>query len=146
MRISIGLMATCLLASPAMAAPPAKPPVSELPAELTSPATRDSRGRRMQVMSRAFLDLPVGELQAAAQGRTATAAERKMTVRDLGRRQDPNFEQNLQRQIANSGPAMQASANALKKALPAMMSAMSGAMEELERASTNLPSPTYPKK
>ena len=100
----------------------------------------------MQALSKAFLDLPVGEVQAAVQGRAPTAAEKKLTVRDLGRRNDPNFERDLQRQIAQSGPMIRQSMKALSDSIPAMMKGLQDMQESIERAAANMPDPTYPKR
>ena len=62
----------------------------------------DRLGGMMQALSKAFLNLPVGEIEAAAEGRPATQADRRQTIRDLGRKQDPNFERNLDRDLATS--------------------------------------------
>ena len=144
-----------LVASPALAQttpPPAARPAPAAPAEtiavppaLTDPAMADKLGRMMQAMSKAFLNLPVGELEAAAEGRPATRADRRRTVRELGRQDDPNFERNLDRQLAESRVAMQASMRALAAALPGMMKGLTDASRELEKATANLQSPNYPK-
>ena len=127
------------------AAAPSNPAV-EIPREITDPGTTAKLTNTMQALSKAFLDLPVGGIQAAVEGREATAAEKKLTVRDLGRRDDPNFEQNLQRQLAQTKPMIESSAKALAQALPAIMQSLEGAEKALERAAANMPDPTYPKR
>ena len=62
----------------------------------------------MQALSKALLDMrgrrgPGGASKAASRRR----AERNLTVRDLARRDDPDFDRNLQQQIADVGPTMQ---------------------------------------
>ena len=147
MRVVHLIASLGLVASPALAQTqpaPAKPS-AEFPA-LTDPATADKLARMMQAMSQAFLNLPVGEIEAAAAGRVVTPADRSRTLREVGRRENPNFEQDLQRDLAASGPMMQASMKAMAAALPAMMKGLSEARRELEKATANLPSPNYPKK
>jgi hypothetical protein len=100
----------------------------------------------MQSLSRALLDLPVGEVQAAVEGRAPTAAEKKLTVRDLGRRDDPNFDKNFRRQIAQARPALEKGMKALSTALPAIEKAIDGASRALDRAAANMPDPTYPRR
>ncbi|HEU5286659.1 MAG TPA: hypothetical protein VFU20_09190, partial [Sphingomicrobium sp.] len=112
---------------------------------LTDPAMAEKLGRMMEALSKAFLELPVGEIEAAAEGRPATRADRRRTVRELGRKDDPQFERNLERQLADSRVAMQAGMKALAAALPAMIKGQSEASRELEKATANLPSPNYPK-
>jgi hypothetical protein len=67
-------------------------------------------------------------------------------VRELGRKDDPNFERNFQRDLAESGVMTQAGIKAFVAALPAMMKGLTEAGRELEKATSNLPSPTYPKR
>jgi len=69
-----------------------------------------------------------------------------MTVRDLGRQGDPNFERNLQQQVANAKPMIDQGMKALASALPAMMQGMEQAEKAMERAAANMPDPTYPKR
>ncbi len=158
MRRTFALIAAALIASPAAAqqAPQQQQPQAQqqsaislptqLPAELTDPALPGKLARMMLVMSKSLLDMPVGEVEAAMEGRKPTAADRRRTVRQVGRKDDPNFDRNVQQQIANSQPLMEASMKAMVAALPAMMSGMSAAARELEKVTANLPSPTYPKK
>jgi hypothetical protein len=113
---------------------------------LNDPATADRLTRMMQAMPQALLNLPVGELEAAATGRAATPADRARTVREVGRRENPNFEQDMQRDLAASGPMIRASMKAMTAALPALMKGMTEARRELEKATANMPSPNYPKK
>ena len=131
-----------LIATPAMAQP--APP--QLPPELTDPATTQKLTNAMQALSRAFLDVRVGEVRAALEGRPATPSERRMTVRDMARRDDPDFDRRMEQQIANVGPMMQRSMNALNEALPAVMQSLTEAQKSIERAVANIPDPTYPRR
>ena len=145
------ILPLALAASPALAqtkpAPaPAAPQTMTVPPALTDPATADKLARMMQAMSKAFLDLPLGEVEAAAEGRPATRADRRRTVRQVGRAEDPNFERNFQRDMANSKPMIEASMKALAAALPAMMKGMSEAGRELDKATAKIPLPNYPKR
>ncbi len=156
MRRTFALIAAALIASPAAAQQTPQQQAQrqqstvaipgKLPAELTDPSMPAKMARVMQALSKSFLDLPVGEVEAAMAGRKPTSADRKRTVRQAGREDDPNFERNLQQQMANSQPLMEASMKALVAALPAMMQGMGAAAKELEKATANMPSPTYPKK
>ena len=149
MRTSWLVLPLALIAAPALAqapsAPAAPPETIAIPPELTDPAMAERLARMMQSMSKAFLDLPVGEIEAAAEGRPVTRADRRRTLRELGRKDDPNFERNLDQTLANSRVAIQASMKAMAAALPAMMKGRSEAAREFEKATANMPSPTYPK-
>ena len=147
MRKTLILLPILLTASPALAqAAPTPPETAQIERALNDPAMADRLTNAMQVMSKAFLDLPAGEVQAALEGRRATPAEKRMTVRDMARRDDPNFARNFQRQIAQSGPVIRQSMRAMSQALPAMMQGLTQAQHALERAAANMPDPTYPKR
>ena len=151
MRAHLFVLPLALMASPALAqtpAPQVRPAPSDsiaVPRELTDPATADKLARMLQAMSKAFLDLPVGELEAAVEGRPATPADRRRTIREVGRAEDPDFERELQRDLAGSRALMQASLRAMAAALPAMIKGLSEAGRELDKVTQNLPSPNYPK-
>ena len=147
MRALIMIAAVTLAASPAAAqeAPSPASPDIQIPKELTDPAMADKLANIMQALSTAFLDLPVGQVEAAVEGREPTAQDRKRTIREAGRADDPHFEQRLQQQIATAKPMMRASMKALAAALPAMIQGMGAAAKEMEKATANLPSPNYPK-
>ncbi len=134
-----------LCATPGLAQAPAAP-APQVPPQLTDPAMADRIADTMQTLSKSFLDMPVGELQAAVEGRKPTPADKKLTVRDLGRRDDPNFERNLRLQMAQAKPMIQQSMKALADALPSMMQGLKQAQQSLERAAANMPDPTYPKR
>ncbi len=130
-----------LAATPAMAAPNEAPKV---PSELSDPAMADKLGKMMGTLTRALMDLPVGELEAAAQGREPTAADRSKRVRDhIG---GPQAEREVEARVAGSGRTMQAATKALVDSLPSLMSALDDMESRLERATANLPDPTYPKR
>jgi hypothetical protein len=143
MRLKLAILPIALLATPAVAQPQSDP--IQIPPELTDPATMARVGDTVGALSHALMDMPVGEIQAAIEGRPATPADRRRTVRDVASRGDPNFEANLQRQIAQSQVTMQASIRAMSAAMPAISRAVSQAAEEIERATANLPQPGYPK-
>jgi len=67
-------------------------------------------------------------------------------VRDLGRRDDPDFERHLRQQIAQARPTIEHGMKALKTALPAMMKALDEAGRTIDRAAANMPDPTYPRR
>jgi ABC-type transporter Mla subunit MlaD len=141
MRKTLFLLPLLGFATPALAQP-----APQLPPELTDPATADRLADAMQGLSQALLDLRVGEVRAALEGRHASAAEKRMTVRDMARRDDPNFDRHVQQDIANVRPMVRQSMNAVNQALPAMMQGLAQAQQALERAVANMPDPTYPRR
>ena len=132
---------SALVATPALAAQPAAP---VLPPVLTDPAMADQLGRVAGAVTRSLMNLPVGEVEAAIEGRPATRADRSRTVRDsIG---DPYVEQRIESQAAASGRTIQAASQALANSLPAILQAIDGATADIERAVANLPDPTYPRR
>jgi hypothetical protein len=154
MRTSLILLPLLLAASPAFAqpaapvtAPPqAKDPTAEMQRVLNDPAMADRLANMMQALSKAFLNLPVGEVQAAVEGRKPTVAERRMTVRDIERRDNPDFDRDFQQRMAQAKPMIQQSMTAMSQALPGIMKGLQQAGQALERAAANMPDPTYPKR
>ena len=129
-----------LCAAPAAA----EPAPIQLPRELTDPATAQKLATAMQMLSQALLNVKIGGVEAALEGREATPQEKNMTVGDMARRKDPNFDRHFQQQIATVGPQLQRSMRALNEALPPMMQSLKEAKKAMERAAANMPDPTYP--
>lgn len=146
MRTSLIVLPILLFAGPALAqtTPPAPPAVQaqEMQRVLNDPAMVDRMTNVMQALSKAFLDMPVGGIEAAIEGRQPTAAERRRRVRDI----EPGIDRDVQAQMAQAKPMVQQSMRALSDSLPAMMSGLKQVQESLERAAANMPDPTYPKR
>ena len=145
MRSHLVLLMLLSTASPALAQS-VPSPVSEIERALADPATADRMAQSMQALSNAFLNLPVGEVQAAIEGRQPTPQDRKRTVGDMARRDNPGFDRDFRRQIANAKPTIVQSMNALSSALPGMIRGVEQMQRSLKRATANMPDPTYPKR
>jgi len=141
MRTALIVLPLALLASPAFAqpAPSCAPQIQRV---LNDPAMADRMANVMQAMSHAFLDLPVGEVEAALQGRAPTPADRARTLRT----EDPNLDREVQDQVAQARPVIRQSMRAMADALPGMMQGLHQAQKSLERAVANMPDPNYPKR
>ena len=135
-------------AAPVGAAPP--PPYADapiaIPRELTDPAMADRLGRMAGAMAHAVMNMPVGEMEAAIENRPVTPADRNRRVRDVTGADDRAVVDQAASNSAAAGRAMQAATRALAGALPAIMQAVNGAEAEIERATANLPDPTYPRR
>jgi hypothetical protein len=143
MRAAFLIVPFVAAAAPVLAAPAAPPPPAiQLPPELTDPRLADRLTDAMVAMSKVFLDLPVGEVEAAVQGRQPTASDKARTVRS----ESGMNERELRAEIDRARPQMQAGMKALAAALPAMMKGLSDAQREIERATANMPQPGYPKR
>ena len=136
------LLPLLICAAPALA----QPLPAQLPPEITDPATAQQLAVAAQGISDAVLDMRIGEVKAAIEGHSATSRERNMTLRDMARRKDPDFDRKLHQRMAEVGPTMQRGVNAINQALPAMAQALAQAQQAIERATANLPDPTYPRR
>jgi len=148
MRIRLVLLPLSLCAAPALAqpVPPPPPPAFQLPPELTDPATADRLTDAMQSLSQALLDMRIGNIKAAIEGRRASPAERRMTLRDMARRDDPDFDRHLHQQIASAKPKLQQGIRAMNQALPEVTEDLQRAQVAIERALANMPDPNYPRR
>jgi hypothetical protein len=142
MRKSLLIVASLLVAVPAAAQPVAP----QLPPILTDPASAQRLTGVLDAITDAVLNIRVGDVRAAVEGREATPQERAMTVRDMARRDDPDFDRHLHGKLATVGPAIQQSAGAVNRALPQVMRSLEDAQRSIERAVANLPDPTYPRR
>src|SRR6476620_2023302 len=124
MRKIVILLPLVFVASPALAQ---EAPPPQLAHELTDPATVERLTGTMQALSRALLDVRIGGIEAALEGRDATPREKHMTVGDLARRNDPDFDRHLQQRMANVGPQIQRSVKTINRALPEMMKSVEDA-------------------
>ena len=135
MRTSLLLIPLSLCAAPAIAQPVAVPP--QVPPEAV-----DRAADAMQSLSKAFLDLPVGDVQAAVEGRKPTSADRRRTVASetgLSARE-------LQQRIAAARPQIEQSVSAINRALPEITDDLKRAQQSIERALSNMPDPNYPRR
>lgn len=142
MRALLLALPLALVPVPASAAP-AETPQAQIPPELSDPAVADKLTRALGPLSRALMNMPVGELEAALAGREPTAADRSKRLSDqIG----PEGQKELEATIAAAGPQMRTMQKALVASLPAIMSALGNVEKELEQTTANLPDPTYPKR
>lgn len=142
MRTSIAAIPLLLIAAPALAQP--APASMQIPPQLLDPHLTDRLANITQALSNALLNLPAGEIEAAAEGRPATSADRHRTIRDLARSEDPNFDRDFQRSVAGAGPQLRAAHRALVTALPQVIGDLSRAADDMNRALQNMPRPVYP--
>jgi hypothetical protein len=111
-----------------------------------SPESADRVADAMQSLSKAILDLKIGGVQAALEGRQPTPADRHLTVRDLARRNNPKLDRDIDRQIASARPIMEQGIRALNQTLPEVAQDLQRAQQSIERAISNMPDPNYPRR
>ena len=143
MRVAHFALPLAALVTPTVAAAaPAPEETAQIQRQLTDPKWADRLTDAMLAMSKALMNMPVGEVEAAVQGRQPTVADKRRTIES----ETGMSEQQLRRQIEDSRPAMEAGMKAMAAALPAIMKGFSDAQRELEKASANVPRPDYPKR
>jgi hypothetical protein len=130
-----------LLAAPA-AAQTAPAPTPQLPPEIASGQIVDQLQPVLRSLSHAFLNLPIGEVEAAVENRPVTARDRNKTVKDA----TGMNERELDREIAASTGTLKAGTQAMARSWPVISRALSQVGEEMEKAIANAPSPVYPKR
>ena len=140
------ILLSLLLGTAPVAAAPAPQEAAKIPPQLLDPQMGDRLADTMQSLTNSLLDLRVGEVRAAIEGRSATTAEKAVTVRDLGRRDDPQFDRDVRAQIAQARPVIERGMKAMATALPAIEKAVEDASRAIDRAAANMPDPTYPKR
>lgn len=150
MRALVAFACLALGAAPAVAAEPSTNGSDfTIPPEITDPAMGETLGEMFGALTKAVMDMPVGEMQAAVEGRPATPADKARTMRDMAGR-SADLERQVQTQVAQSVPRMQAGLKAMAASLPGMMKALKQAAEDMEdsldRATANIPQPGYPKR
>jgi hypothetical protein len=151
MRAGVVLVPLLFSAAPCLsqtisrdAAPASK--VIRLPAELSDPASADKLTDSMRSLATALLDIRVGNLHAAIQGREPARGERNMTLRELARRSDPDFDRHLQQHISEARPKIEKGIHAVNDALPKVTADLVRAQKAIERALANMPDPNYPRR
>ena len=141
MRAAFFVLPLSLLASPALAQAPAQPAV-QLPSEVMDMHWADKLTDVTVALSKVFLELPVGEIEAAVEGREPTRADKRRTIRSETRMS----ERDVRQSIEATKPAMQAGMRAMNAALPSIMKGLEDARREMERVSANVPRPDYPRR
>lgn len=140
MRAHLLAVPLMLASAPAAAAPDK---AVALPQELSDPAMAEKMAKILGTLTRTVMEMPVGELEAAIEGREATPADRTRRVRDqVGGRA---VEIEVEDVAANAGRQMQTLSKALIAAFPSMLASLKELERELERTTSNLPDPIYPR-
>ncbi len=146
---SLALLAAVATPAAAQVAPrPPEPPLysepayAQLPPEIVNGGAIDQIGNMVGAVTRALLDLPVGELEAAVENRPVTRQDRQRTVRSV----TGTDEREVASSIEQSKGAVVAGGRAMARTLPVIREALNKAGEEIERATANVPQPGYPRR
>jgi hypothetical protein len=127
--ILLAALAAGTSANAAAQMPPPPSPVV-VPPELASGAIWDRLDAMIGPLTKAFLNLPVGELEAAAENRPVRPEDRRKTLRDVTRADGQDVEQ----EIAQSKGAMKAGSQAIVRALPSVIGALDQAARQIENS------------
>ena len=111
--------------------------------DLSDPRMAQTVARMAGAMTRAMMDMPVGEIEAAAQGRVPTAADHGRRLGDIA---PPGIDREVERETAHNGAQMQAMGKAMAVAVPGIIRSLEHAAREAQRAAGTLPDPTYPRR
>jgi hypothetical protein len=138
---SIALALPVLLAATTAVAQPARvaPQVQQV---LADPATAERLTNVMQSLSKALLDVRVGDVRAALEGRTPSAADHRRTIGSETGMSDAQ----LRARIAAARPVVEQSIRTLNEALPAVLGGLQQAQQAIDRAAANMPDPNYPRR
>lgn len=137
MILLVPMLAAAAPVSAQMARPSAEMPV-------IPPGAADRAASTLDAITDALLDLRIGKLKAAIDGRPASPAERQMTIRELEARKDPGFERRLHRQIAEARPVIRQGIEQVNDTVPDVMDSIDRIGRAFDRAMANMPDPTYP--
>ena len=138
--VRLPLLPGALVVATPVAAQPAS--VAQLPPEIANGQIVDQLQPVLRAVARAFLDLPIGEIQAAVENRPTHPEDRNKRVRDVA----GIDEGEVDRGIAEGSETMKAGAQTVARSLPAISRALDQAGAEIARAVGNLPSPAYPRR
>lgn len=125
--------------------PPGYGAPAPLAGVLADPHLADRLADTLGAITDAVMNIPVGEVEAAVEGRPATLRDHRRTLGSEQERRDPYFRQRLQRQIADSRGAIRAGQQTMVRTLPVVTRALGQATEEINRAIDNLPRSDYPR-
>ena len=142
------LFLVALLASAAPAAaqvssrPPQPPYPAELPPEITDGRAIDQLGSMVGAVTKALLNIPIGEVEAAVENRPVTREDRRRTVGS----ESGLDERDVAAGVEDSKGAVKAGGQAIARSLPVIRDALNRAGDEIARATANLPQPGYPRR
>lgn len=134
--------APALAAQPAPQAAPAPavdPRDEEIRRNLPNPAEMKQMGEATARMMEAMMDVPIGPLREAAEGRKLSRREREETIGDHARRGDPQFKERMRDQIGLATVAMGALAEQMVVMAPVLRRTLEDVERRMEAAARTVP-------
>lgn len=146
MRRFLIASAALAAAAPALAAQPAAPPVlpadprdAEIRAAMPDPAEMKAMGEAAARAVDAMMEVPIGPLREAVEGRKLSARERSETIGDRAVRDDPHFRDRMNAGIASASVAMAALAEQMVTIAPVLRRTLDDVAQRMEEAIRTAP-------
>ena len=142
MRVAFTLAAAALLATPAAAQPDPRPiDERDVRAALPSPGEIQAMGVAMDRMIGALLTIDVGPIMDAAdpQRRNPDYGRPGRTLGDMGRRDDPYFDQRLRAGVGGATAGLEQMVGAFATIAPQMQRSIDEMSRSIEGAMRNVP-------
>ncbi len=147
---TIALLIAATTATPAFARSPRSDDaeMARVTRTLNDPRTQDAMAGVMVAMADGLLDLRIDKLRAAMARLDPESArddgyDNPRTLRDVVRRDDPNFEQNLYRDSRRATAQMGAMASGMADMLPELRTMGERMSKQLEKAMKRFPIERY---
>lgn len=154
MRKFLIAAAAFAVAAPALAQPPAAqgpgnqgaataplpdPRDEEMRRNLPDPAELKAMGEVAARAMEAMMDVPIGPLREAVEGRKLSRREREETIGDVARRDDPQFKERMRDQMAGATVAMGAMMEQMVTIAPVLRNTLEDVARRTEEAARQVP-------
>lgn len=137
------IAAAALAGAPAWAAQPAAPGPNprdeEMRQALPDPAEMKAMGEVAARAMDAMMDVPIGPLREAVEGRKLSPRERAETIGDQARREDPYFRERMRDQIGLATVAMGTLAEQMATIAPVLRRTLEEVEQRFEEAMRTAP-------
>jgi hypothetical protein len=137
-------VAALAIATPAFAQPGPDMDAEEMRRAVPKPHEVEAMGEVAVGAIDALMNVPVGPLREAIEGRPLPPRERNETLGDQMRRDDPNFREHMRDQISLAGLAMGALAEQMAVMAPILRRTLEDVEQRMEDAARGTPRPDHP--
>ncbi|HEX8214501.1 MAG TPA: hypothetical protein VF582_03405 [Allosphingosinicella sp.] len=119
--------------------PKLDPRDEELRRNLPDPAEMKAMGEVAARAMEAMMEVPIGPLREAVEGRKLSRRERQETIGDVARRDDPNFKERMRDQMGVASVAMAALMEQMVTIGPVLRSTLEDVARRTEEAARQVP-------
>ena len=130
----------------AQPAPSVDPRDEELRRNMPSPTEMKEMGEVAARAMEAMMDVPIGPLREAVEGRKLSPRERSETIGDHARRDDPHFKERMRDQIGLATVALGALAEQMTVMGPVLRRTLEDVSKRVEDAARSAPQRPYDRK